>query len=64
MEFLDIFLEEVDVESKLNVQKTYSKQDIIYEKEGSTVDENWNLGYPLPPLPQAASTDNLQQGLC
>jgi len=62
MEFLDIFLEEVDAESKLNVQKTYSKQDINYETEGSTVDENWNLGYPLPPLPQAASTDIFNKG--
>jgi len=62
MEFLDIFLEEEDVESKLNVQKTFSKESINYETEGITLDESWNLSSPSPPLPRAATTDIFDRG--
>merc|ERR1719193_2079791 len=62
MEFLDTFLEEIDVESKLKVKRKSSKEDIKYETEGNTTDDDWCLDYPSPPPPQVTCKDIFVKG--
>ena len=51
MEFLDLFLEEINVEKEINETRISSKDGIVYENEGNA---NWCVDFVSPP-PQVTS---------